>query len=90
MRYASPCQRCVVDNSFMLIESVSRWRTFVFTMVRHPVDRATSHFYHFRVSRQSVNASDSNLIAFFKEREGYMFRSGWEKGDVFSPFSRAS
>lgn len=43
-------------------------RSFLWTFVRDPTDRAISEFYHFAVSREKVEPTDVNFIEYLSDR----------------------
>jgi Sulfotransferase family len=42
-------------------------KSFLFTVIRNPMDRITSQFFHFQVSRKKLEPSDKNFIDYFEQ-----------------------
>jgi len=49
----------------------SREMSFMWSIVRNPIKRVTSEFYHFHVSREGVPSDDANFREFLKDRQPY-------------------
>jgi hypothetical protein len=46
-------------------------KSFLWSIVRNPTTRATSHFFHFRVSRHSVKPTDANFQEWLEENNWF-------------------
>ena len=53
-----------------------RWRAFLFTVVREPLARATSEYFHFHVARLNASPADAAVTRFLDGRKArnFMFR----------------
>lgn len=50
-----------------------RWRPFLFTLLRDPLARATSEYFHFHVTREHANASDAAVTRYLDGRRARNF-----------------
>jgi hypothetical protein len=58
-------------------------RSFLWTVIRDPTERATSQFFHFKVSREKIEPSDENFQSFLLKRQvmqDYYYRALHTKG----------
>jgi hypothetical protein len=51
------------SRSALMFENRSRTQSFLWTLLRDPINRVMSEFYHFFVTRQHIEPTDDNLIA---------------------------
>jgi hypothetical protein len=56
-----------------LIEAITRWRVFVFSVVREPTARAISEYYHFHVFFKKESSEDAAVIRFLNGTKNVMF-----------------
>jgi Galactose-3-O-sulfotransferase len=62
-------------------------KSFLWTVVRDPTQRAISHFFHFMVSRKKMEPTDQNFISFLRDEsfpiQDYYYHALYTK-DIFN------